>query len=71
VLFYHVKHSRINPPSVPVEFKQRIHRLLIILIISGDILVSVKFSKISLSSSLPFSSLSVDGIDPSKKESEN
>jgi hypothetical protein len=37
MLFYHVKHSRINPPSVPVEFKQRIHRLLIILIISGDI----------------------------------
>jgi hypothetical protein len=37
MLFYHVKHSRINPSSVPVEFKQRIHRLLIILIISGDI----------------------------------
>ena len=37
MLFYHVKHSRINPPSVPVEFKQRIHRLLIILVISGDI----------------------------------
>ena len=33
--------------------------------------VSVKFSIISWSSSLQFSSLSVDGIDPSKKESEN
>ena len=37
MLFYHVKHSRFNPPSVPVKFKQRIHRLLIILVISGDI----------------------------------
>jgi hypothetical protein len=41
MLFYHVKHSRINPPSVPFEFKQRIHRLLIILIISGDISLDV------------------------------
>jgi hypothetical protein len=36
-LFYHLKHNRIVPLSIPVEFKQRHHRLLLILILSGDI----------------------------------
>jgi hypothetical protein len=35
-LFYHLKHNRIVPLSIPVEFKQRHHRLLLILILSGD-----------------------------------
>ncbi|CAG2224032.1 unnamed protein product [Mytilus edulis] len=37
MIFYHIKHSRRCPPSIPVEFKQRHHRLLILLVISGDI----------------------------------
>ena len=39
-LFYHLKHNRIVPLSIPVEFKQRHHRLLLILILSGDISVN-------------------------------
>ena len=39
-LFYHLKRSRIVPLSIPVEFKQRHHRLLLILILSGDISVN-------------------------------
>ena len=38
-LSYHIKHSRIVPLSIPVEFKQIYHRLLLILILSGDISV--------------------------------
>ena len=38
--FYHLKHNRIVPLSIPVEFKQRHHRLLLILILSGDISVN-------------------------------
>ncbi|XP_063420709.1 uncharacterized protein LOC134705924 [Mytilus trossulus] len=37
MIYYHIKHSRRCPPSIPVEFKQRHHRLLILLVISGDI----------------------------------
>ena len=39
-LFYHLKYNRIVPLSIPVEFKQRHHRLLLILILSGDISVN-------------------------------
>ena len=37
VLFYHFKHCRIVPLSMPIEFKQRHHIILTILLISGDI----------------------------------
>jgi hypothetical protein len=39
-LFYHLKHNRIVPLSIPVECMQRHHRLLLILILSGDISVN-------------------------------
>ena len=38
-LSYHLKHSRIDPLSIPVELKRIYHRLLLILILSGDISV--------------------------------
>ena len=40
-LSYHLKHSRIVPLSIPVELKRIYHRLLLILILSGDISVDL------------------------------
>lgn len=37
MMFYHVKHSRQTPPSIPIELKQRWHRAMIMLALSGDI----------------------------------
>ena len=37
VIYYHVKHSRPLHYFVPIEFKQRWQRLMVILFISGDI----------------------------------
>ena len=47
VLFYHINHSRITPLSIPIDFKQRHHKLLTILVIRVDISLHpdpVKFS---------------------------
>jgi hypothetical protein len=40
MLFYHLKHSRWCPLSIPVDLRQRHHRIIIIMIISGDISVN-------------------------------
>ena len=37
MMFYHIKHSRPTPPSIPIKFRQRWHRAMIILALSGDI----------------------------------
>ena len=37
MMFYHVKHSRQTPPSIPIELKQRWHRAMIMLALSRDI----------------------------------
>lgn len=37
MLFYHLKHIRRCPLSIAVDFKQRHHRIIIIMIIGGDI----------------------------------
>ena len=39
MLYYHVKHSRINPPSIPITFqmKQCKCRLILIILLSGDV----------------------------------
>ena len=39
-LSYHIKYSKIVPLSIPVEFRQICHRLVLILILSGDISVN-------------------------------
>ena len=40
MLFYHLKHSRRCPLSIPVDLKQKHHRIIIIMKISGDISVN-------------------------------
>lgn len=37
IMYYHIKHTRPLNCHIPIEFKQRWQRLLVILVISGDI----------------------------------
>ena len=60
MLFYHLKHSRWCPLSIPVDLKQKHHRIIIIMIISGDISVNQSLSNINVG----------DAKDQSKKHTE-
>jgi hypothetical protein len=36
-LYYHIRHTRTVPFSIPIEFKRKQHKLLVLLILSGDV----------------------------------
>ena len=42
MLFYNIKHNRPNPLSIPIELKQNHHKILTMVVISGDTLYIVE-----------------------------